>query len=277
MTEAIKTQPLISIVTVCYQDMSSVVKTCASIAAQLDVESVEHLLIDGGSSDGTQSWYDQNRPLHDSVLISEPDKGIFDAMNKGIAHAQGQYVGFLNAGDTFSDHLALKRIAAGLKDGSCEWMYSRANVVDTSGRQVRNVVGRVPYSKIIHALGFATICHQTVYMKRSFLQDLGGFDLRFETAADYHLLLRAGRQANPTTRPDLDVLYEAGGVSDVDVYRQLFRRHRARVSALQLGPVGRTADTAWTVLQVVVVRLRKLLKPLLRKSGVKRFLGKVVA
>lgn len=235
------------------------------------------MLIDGGSNDGTQAWYAANPPLKNAVMVSEPDSGIFDAMNKGIQRATGRYIGFLNAGDTFSDSRALARISAGLAEATPEWMYSRAHVVGPDGSQVRSPVGRVPYSRVIHALGLATICHQTVYMKRTILNDLGGFDQRFGTAADYHLLLKAGRFLPPFTRTDVDVLYAAGGVSDLDVYRQLFRRHKARADAWGLGLLGKTADIAWTLLQVLVVASRKLAKPLLRKAGVKRLLGKVVA
>lgn len=276
MTMRPSSLPLLTIVTVCYEDQANVAKTCSSIAAQLNVGEVEHLLVDGGSHDGTQEWYTGNPPLANSSLISEPDSGIFDAMNKGFRRAQGQYVGFLNAGDVFSDSLALSRICSALQSESPDWMYSRANVVGSDGQIVRDPVGRIPYSMTQHAFGFATICHQTVFMRRSLLEELGGFDLRFGTAADYHLLLKAAQRTAPFARSDLDVLYGVGGVSDVDVYRQLFRRHHARAEALQFGSVLQKLDFVWTLLQVLVVRMRKIGKPLLRRMGVKRFLGKVV-
>ncbi|MBT2248086.1 glycosyltransferase [Arthrobacter sp. BHU FT2] len=268
--------PLITLVTVCYEDRENVIKTCNSIAVQTDVEDVEHLLIDGGSSDGTQEWYSEHAPLESSFMISEPDGGIFDAMNKGFRRANGQYVAFLNAGDTFSDSDVLARICRAVRASKPSWMYSKANVVGPDGSIVRSTVGKIPYSRTHHALGFATICHQTVLMQKALLEELGGFDLRFGTAADYHLLLKAALRANPVARDELEVLYEAGGVSDTDVYRQLFRRHRARADAFQMGIVPKVCDFVWTVLQVLVVRGRKLCKPLLRRLGFKRFLGRVV-
>ena len=97
-------------------------------------------------------------------------------------------------------------------------------------------------------------------MSKVLLRDLGGFDIRFGLAADYHLLLRAATRHRPTTWSDVDVLYRAGGASETDVYRQLVRRHEARVDALGLGAAGSVLDRAWTWGQDRRFRARKWVK-----------------
>ncbi len=268
---------LISIITVCYEDRANVEKTCASIAAQTASRNVEHILVDGSSSDGTQAWYAENPPLATSTLISEPDRGIFHAMNKGADLAQGRYLCFLNAGDVWGDPQYLTRLEDTLNEHKPRWFYSRARVVNADGQDVRGVVGVVPYSRTRHLLGFATICHQTVVMNRELFRTLSGFNESFSYAADYHLLLKAGALSEPLTSSSIDVLYAAGGVSDVDVYKQLWRRHAARVDAMAMSDVFKQLDRLWTYGQVSIVRARKLCKRLLRKVGVSKFLGKVVS
>lgn len=271
--------PQITLVTVCYQDLENVKRTCRSIASQQGefVAELEHLLIDGASTDGTQEWYESNPPLSESNIISEPDDGIFDAMNKAIRLARGEYIAFINAGDVFSDDDALQRISTVLRDASPNWSYGRAKIVNAMGIEVRNPVGHVPYSRIKHAMGLGTICHQTVFMKSKFIRELGGFDTNFGYAADYHLLLRAAVASPPHTRAEVCVLYGAGGVSDTDVYRQLKRRHEASVDAYNLTGVRAWFDELWARGQVGYIRMKKLTKRILFNLGVRRFFGRIVS
>ncbi|MBT2549620.1 glycosyltransferase family 2 protein [Arthrobacter sp. ISL-65] len=271
--------PQVTLVTVCYEDMENVKRTCQSIASQHGelLAGYEHLLVDGASTDGTQEWYKSNHPLPASRIMSEPDDGIFDAMNKAIRHARGEYIVFINAGDTFSDGGVLQRVSAVLRDASPQWSYGRARIVNSIGAEVRNPVGSIPYSRVKHALGLGTICHQTVFMKTKFIRELGGFDTTYGYAADYHLLLRAAVVSPPHTRDDICVLYGVGGVSDTDVFRQLQRRHEARVSAYNLVGLSAWLDESWTRGQVGYIRMKKLAKRTLSKLGVRRFFGRIVS
>ena len=99
----------ISIVTVCLNSARSIGDTLASVNAQTHAE-IEHIVIDGGSTDGTQDLVRQ-RGERVRRFISEPDRGIYDAMNKGLALATGEIVGFLNADDVFASPEAVERIA----------------------------------------------------------------------------------------------------------------------------------------------------------------------
>ncbi len=252
----------LSVVTVCWNDLPNVQRTLQSLERQTALSGWEHVLVDGASSDGTVDWYRSTAFPFPHSVVSEPDNGIFDAMNKSLNIVKGDYVVFMNAGDRYADDEAIGRVLQRIERAPL-WGYSRAGVVDIDGRKVRPRVGRIPYSRVAHLLGRATICHQAVFMRIDLLQDLGGFDTDMGTAGDYHLLIRAGARAAPETSTDVDVEFLAGGVSDSGIYDHLWNRHRARVDALALTPGVAKLDSVWTQLQVVQIRARKRFKPLL--------------
>ncbi|MBR7191550.1 glycosyltransferase family 2 protein [Gordonia sp. SCSIO 19800] len=253
-----------TLITVTFRDRSGLIDTCQSIfKQQIRADDFEHIVVDGGSNDGSREWYLDNRPKAGNfAIISESDGGIYDAMNKGIGLASGDFVCFLNSGDVFHDDLALGFVASKLEEGDADWSYGRANIVDARGEKVRPAVGVLPYSLRRHLLGRAVICHQAVWMRRALLEELGGFDERFGAAADYHLLLRAAAVSMPHAWDRILVDYLAGGVSDTDVYRQLLRRHRARVDAMRYGNLAASLDWCWTAGQVPYIALRKSAKRL---------------
>lgn len=253
----------LSIVTVCWNDIANVKRTLESVQMQTARDGWEHILVDGASTDGTADWYHNADFEFPHRMISEPDKGIFDAMNKSLDLVRGEYVVFMNAGDRLGDPGALERMLERTKNGP-SWGYSRARTVDIQGRRVRADVGRVPYSRARHLLDVAVVCHQAVVMRTDLLRELGGFDLRMGNAADYHLLIKAGSRGLPATWTDVDVDYLAGGVSDRGVYTSLWLAHRCRVDALSLTPFQEALDSGWTALQVAYIWLRKTLKPVLR-------------
>lgn len=261
-------QVRLSIVTVCWNDIDNVRRTLDSIKMQTARDGWEHILVDGASTDGTADWYGNADFDFPHRMISEPDNGIFDAMNKSLEYVRGEYVLFMNAGDRLGDADALARILGRLDDGPA-WGYSRARTVDSQGRVVRADVGRVPYSRTRHLLDVAVVCHQAVVMRTALLRELGGFDLRMGNAADYHLLIRAGSHARPATWTDVDVDYLAGGVSDREVYTSLWLGHRCRVDALSLNSSREALDTGWTALQVAYIWMRKALKPALGPISLK--------
>ena len=99
----------ISIITVCYNSVSTIEKTFQSIKNQ-SYENIEYIVIDGGSSDGTLKIINQYKE-YISKFISEPDKGLYDAMNKGISIANGEIIGILNSDDIFFDNNVLKEVS----------------------------------------------------------------------------------------------------------------------------------------------------------------------
>ena len=250
----------VSIVTVCWNDLENVQRTVDSLARQTERCGWEHVLMDGASRDGTAEWYRSAGFTFPHAVISEPDNGLYDAMNKSLDIVKGEYVVFMNAGDCFADEDALGRILSRV-DSTLAWGYSRASVVDSNGRKVRPNVGKIPYSRAKHLFGGPTMCHQAVIMKVELLRDLGGFDLGIGDVADYHLLIKAAARVPPRTWTEIDVNYLDGGRSSVNP--DLRGKHRARVDVLGLTPMATKLDHAWTTMQLARVRFRKKLKPLL--------------
>ena len=184
------TLPKISVITVCYNSAATIADTLRSVAAQ-NYPNVEHVIIDGGSKDQTpaivRAW-----TQHPVRFISEPDNGIYDAMNKGIALASGEYIGFLNADDFFADGEVLSKIAARLQDAQLDAVFSELDVVaqDHPQRILRKY--RVSaYSRFWLRIGMMP-AHPTFYCRKQCYTKLGDAPYRtnYKIAADFELLVR---------------------------------------------------------------------------------------
>ena len=125
--------PLISVITVVYNALSEIEKTIESVINQT-YPKVEYIIIDGGSKDGTVDIIRKHEEKI-SYWISEPDKGIYDAMNKGIDQANGLYTIFVNSGDYLYEDLVLEKIAAEIEnDSNCEMIYGRSKIIKANGQ-----------------------------------------------------------------------------------------------------------------------------------------------
>ncbi len=212
----------LSIVTVTYNDAARLQNTFNSIGGQTD-QDFEYLVIDGASKDQTAKVvleFQSNRPV---VFISEPDRGLYDAMNKGLTVAKGDYVLFLNAGDLLSDIAAVTRLNLVLRDGSADAVYSDVLVSDVSRGQRLKVAHNV---SLIHK-GLPS-SHQALILRRVDCLKFP-FDRTLRLAADFDMGLRiynAGR-SNWVYSPTPFSIVTAGGLSDV-------RRWNARRECLRV-------------------------------------------
>jgi len=217
---------------------------------------VQHIVIDGGSKDGSVEWLQTTRAFDDTIVISEPDEGVYDAMNKGARLATGELLNFLNAGDAFAHAGVVSRVAASYAAEAWHWGFGLARVLSAEGKPVKPV-RPLRYSLRRHALGQIAVSHQATFMRTALFADLGGFDRRFPLAGDTQLLLRAGLRARPAVWNWVDVLYMRGGVSDRRVFRQVFERHRARRSVPGAALQPWQLDLLWTYGQAVSIAVRK--------------------
>jgi len=178
----------ISVITAVFNARDTVGDALDSILAQTYPD-VELVVIDGDSSDGTKALLENYRDKVD-VFISEPDEGIYDALNKGIRSATGDVVGFLHADDLFADEHVLSKIAAVFSDGLCDATYGDlVYVAKSEPDKVTRYWQSGDFSR--HKLKHGWMPpHPTFYVRRSVYEEYGGFDTSFRIAADYDCMLR---------------------------------------------------------------------------------------
>jgi glycosyltransferase involved in cell wall biosynthesis len=178
----------ISIVTVCFNSAATIADTLRSVAVQTHPD-IEHLVIDGGSRDTTLDII-RTVGKHVARLVSEPDGGIYDAMNKGLALATGDAVGFLNSDDMLAAPDAIAKLAAALEHPSIDAAYGDLVFVDPRDpAKVRRYWRPGPYRPGACAGGWMPP-HPTFYIRRSVLQRARGFRTDYRLQADFELILR---------------------------------------------------------------------------------------
>ncbi len=182
-----QTRMKISLITVCLNAGETIADTIESIRSQSHPD-IEHIVVDGGSTDETLSIIAQNRDVV-SVLITEPDGGLYDAANKGISAATGEIVGMLNADDFYADDDVLKDVARAVSDGG-DAVYGDLHYVDRKNPQtvVRNWVSG-SYSRKSFLSGWMPP-HPTFFIRKEAYDLHGLFRSDFKSAADYELMLR---------------------------------------------------------------------------------------
>lgn len=204
-----------SVVTATYNSEKTLEDTLRSVSAQKRVE-IEHIIIDGGSSDRTMDIIERYRSRIAHV-VSEADKGIYDAMSKGMKLASGEYAGCLNSDDYFASENSISKIADVLERTGADCAFGSIVYVNDEGRPQRKMDGRWFKPE---RLGFAIMPpHPAFYARTRLMQDLGGFDPSYKIAGDFDLMLRLFKQ--PKFRfqriDDLVTVMRMGGVSTKNV------------------------------------------------------------
>lgn len=230
-------KPVVSIITVVYNARPLLAKTMESVREQkARYPFIEYVVVDGASKDGTLELIGQNKDIVSS-WVSEPDKGIYDAMNKGLRMATGKYVWFLNAGDFICSDRFLADVfdKAGrfdTEDGLADIYYGQTRLVDSDWkpagmRRLRAPERLKPESFRMGML----VCHQSVLVRRALADN---YDLRYKCSADYDWVLKALRKARVIENTHQVVsCYLKGGKSRQMLVRSW--KERFRVMRLQFG------------------------------------------
>lgn len=192
------TKPVITIITICYNASDCLEKTIQSVITQ-EFAGYEYIIIDGGSTDGTQRIIERYADRL-SCWVSEPDKGISDAFNKGIKHATGDYMVMLNAGDTFLSPDVLAMVSKHLTEKIVSFRYRQEGSPFIS----RIISPDAPIMKRSLVGHQATFVHQSVYAS------IGGYSLAYSIRMDYDFFLRAFRHYQLAFHEEVIVMYNAG-------------------------------------------------------------------
>lgn len=248
--------PKISVITVSYNSAKTISETLHSVASQI-YQNVEHLIIDGQSEDETMMIVHANR--HDRLIVhSEPDSGIYDAMNKGIARASGDIVGFLNSDDQFADLSVLTRVAAVFQSENVDACYGDLVYVTQDNRRVLRYWKSNPYIKEAFGKGWCP-AHPTFYVRKDSLNRSGCFDLSFKLAADAEFMMRylgyPGMQS--VYIPHVFVRMRVGGQTNKS-WSNIFLQNREIFRALRKNNINYNAIDF--ILRKIVSRLLQYLK-----------------
>ena len=223
----------ISIITVCYNSANTLTRTIESVLAQ-SYKDIEFIVVDGGSSDGTIEIINSYSNKI-SKWISEPDKGIYDAFNKGVLMATGDFVGFLHADDVFASNDIVVKIAELAIDNDA--IYGDLQYVSDNNRVIRNwISGRFEFKKL--KLGWMPP-HPTLYVRRDIYSQVGTFNLGYKIAGDYDFMLRL--LSVPNIRigylSEVIVLMKVGGASNKSL-RNIIRKSTEDYKALKSNKIG---------------------------------------
>jgi glycosyltransferase involved in cell wall biosynthesis len=219
----------ISVITATYNSAATVGDTLTSVRQQ-DYTDVEHIIVDGWSSDGTLEIV-ANFP-HIARIVSEKDKGIYDAMNKGIRMATGEVIGILNSDDIYIDRSVLSAVAKAFADPAVMTVYADLQYVypDNLDRVKRTWITG-PFRKKNFYYGWMPP-HPTFFVRKEVYGRIGLFNTDLRTAADYELMLRIlVKHGVPTFYiPRVIVKMRAGGMSNASLLNRLRANREDRLA-----------------------------------------------
>ena len=192
--------PLISIVTPSLNQGEFIERTLRSVNEQHPAGTIEHVVVDGGSADRTPEIL---RKYKDKInLISGPDRGMSDALNKGFALCRGEIIGWLNSDDIYLPGSLQKVTDYFASHPDCQWLYGQCRMIDENDNEVRRWItkyknrkaARLSYRRLLVE---NYISQPAVFFRKSFLESCGALDIGLKTAMDYDLWLRFALRTEP--------------------------------------------------------------------------------
>lgn len=204
----------LSIITICYNEVGRIQKTLDSVINQ-SFRDFDWIVIDGGSTDGTKEILQQHSENF-KIFISEKDGGIYNAMNKAIALATGQYLFFLNAGDYFSGNDVLIQIFS--HELHADFVYGNITIIGINCSQLLLMPPQITPEFLYRK----TIPHQSTFTKKTLFEKAGSYDEKYQIVSDYEFILRGMHHYNATFQyvPVVFACYADDGVSSDTVKRK---------------------------------------------------------
>ncbi|HEK20555.1 glycosyltransferase family 2 protein [Mucilaginibacter sp.] len=201
-------QPVLSVITIVYNNARDIERTLLSVLNQT-YPNIEYIVVDGASTDGTLEIIKRyGRRI--SKLISEKDKGIYDAMNKGLAVATGDYVIFMNSGDEFYDAHTVEKVFATAEDADI--YYGETEMVNDERQSLGRRRHKAPEKFTWRSFKYGmSVSHQAIYIRRSLVEP---YDPQYQLSADIDWIIKAAKKAKKIVRVDSYVAkYLVGGMS----------------------------------------------------------------
>jgi glycosyltransferase involved in cell wall biosynthesis len=239
---------VLTIVTVCLNDLSGLRATVDSVLMQNDVKfsNLQHIIVDGGSTDGTLEYLIELAASHSHVVYSsQTDGGVYDAMNRGLGSAEGRWVQFLNSGDAFSIPSALSVILRTMDDatGPVPKLFVTGAFIENDG--FRDVIRNIPHNWLLHTFGVRPHCHQAMFFDTMLSKAIGGYSLDSSFAADFEFIVRVGLASQIVLVPQLLISYQGGGISYARKQEIPLLLHTLRARIFRMGRIAIKVDKTW--------------------------------
>lgn len=239
--------PKFSIITVTYNAEKVLEDTIQSVIAQT-YHHIEYIIIDGASKDSTQAIIEKYRPyIH--LAVSEPDKGIYDAMNKGLALATGDYLCFLNAGDSLREDDTLMRMVHSIHSQELpDVLYGETALVDEQRHFLR--MRRLSAPEKLTWKSFKQgmlVCHQAFFAKRSLAET---YDLRYRYSSDFDWCIRIMKKSRTLHNTQLTIIdYLEEGMTTAN--RKASLKERFRIMVKYYGWISTVSHHIWFVIRLL--------------------------
>lgn len=240
--------PKFSVITVCYNAEATLEDTIQSVISQT-YHHVEYIIVDGASKDRTMDIVNRYRERI-AVVVSEPDKGLYDAMNKGIRLATGDYLCFLNAGDSFHEDDTLQQMVHSIHTLQLpDVLYGETELVDHEGHFLR--MRRLQAPEHLTWKSFRQgmlVCHQAFFPRRDLAMP---YDLRYRFSADFDWCIKIMKKSKVLHNTHLTLIdYLAEGMTTRN--HQASLKERFRIMARHYGWASTVAHHAWFALRLLL-------------------------
>ena len=240
--------PKFSVITVCYNAEATIEDTIQSVISQT-YHHVEYIIVDGASKDRTMDIVNRYRE-HIAIVVSERDKGLYDAMNKGIGLATGDYLCFLNAGDSFHEDDTLQQMVHSIHTPQLpDVLYGETELVDHEGHFLR--MRRLSAPEVLTWKSFRQgmlVCHQAFFPRRDLVMP---YDLRYRFSADFDWCIKIMKKSKVLHNTHLTLIdYLAEGMTTRNHKASL--KERFSIMARHYGWTSTLAFHLWFVLRLVL-------------------------
>jgi len=205
----------ITVITPVYNGVKTI-RSCIESVKSQDYAAMEHIVIDGGSTDGTMDIVRE----HDLAYICEPDAGIYDAFNKGVEQAEGDIIHILNSDDTYASPQCVSIVAECMIEQNLELCHGYAQQIDDTGRAVKRIGKDITKRELFAKM---RVAHPATFVSKSVYHRFGAYSIGFRIAADHDFLLRVWDKVRIGFLPEVLVMMRIGGISTsqfVDSYRE---------------------------------------------------------
>lgn len=240
--------PKFSVITVCYNAEATIEDTIQSVISQT-YHHVEYIIVDGASKDRTMSIVNRYRE-HIAIIVSERDKGLYDAMNKGIGLATGDYLCFLNAGDSFHEDDTLQQMVHSIHTPQLpDVLYGETELVDHEGHFLR--MRRLSAPEVLTWKSFRQgmlVCHQAFFPRRDLVMP---YDLRYRFSADFDWCIKIMKKSKVLHNTHLTLIdYLAEGMTTRNHKASL--KERFSIMTRHYGWTSTLAFHLWFVLRLLL-------------------------